>query len=224
VTVHVSDGVELLEFGAETEDGERHDHEDGDDHEGERDHEGEYEGEHDHMGADPHVWTDPHSVMVWAGNIADSLGVLDPANADTYETNAQTYVEELEKLDEWIEEQVARVAPHDRQLVTDHTAFGYFAKRYGFDQVGAVIPGYSTLAEPSARELARLEGAIENRGVKAVFVGLTVNPDLARRVAEDTGTKLVFLYTGSLSEPDGPAGDYMAFMRYNVNAIVDALS
>jgi ABC-type Zn uptake system ZnuABC Zn-binding protein ZnuA len=108
-------------------------------------------------------------------------------------------------------------------LVTDHTWFSYLARRYGFTQVGAVFPGYSTLAEPSAQELAALEDAIREFGVQAIFVSMTVNPDLAQRVADDTGTRLISLYTASLSEPGGPADDYLSLMRYNVAAIAGAL-
>jgi ABC-type Zn uptake system ZnuABC Zn-binding protein ZnuA len=196
--VSVSSGIELLDLGA------GHD-------------------EHQHEGADPHVWFDPNNVIVWTHNVEHALSALDPANAGAYKANAEAYAAELKALDGWIQEQVAQVPEGNRKLVTDHASFGYFARRYGFEQVGAVFPGYSTLAEPSAQELAALEEAIRTHGVKAVFVGLSVNPTLAERVAEDTGTQVVFLYTGSLSEPGGPAGDYIAFMKYNVAAIVEAL-
>ncbi|MBM3188036.1 MAG: zinc ABC transporter substrate-binding protein, partial [Chloroflexi bacterium] len=88
---------------------------------------------------------------------------------------------------------------------------------------GAVFPGYSTLTEPSAQELAALEDAIRTLGVRAIFVSQSANPKLAQRVAADTGTELVYLYTGSLSAPDGPASTYVLYMRYNVSAIVGAL-
>jgi ABC-type Zn uptake system ZnuABC Zn-binding protein ZnuA len=52
----------------------------------------------------------------------------------------------------------------NRKLVTDHLLLGYFAERYGFEQVGAVFPGYSTMSEPSAREMAALEDAIRDLG------------------------------------------------------------
>ena len=214
--VDLSQGIELLESAeAESHHGEA---------EGEH-HEGEAEGEHGHHhgGADPHIWFDPHNVMVWADTIAEALGALDPQGAETYRANAAAYKARLQELDAWIKGLVAQVPQENRRLVTDHTAFTYFAQRYGFEQVGAVFPGYSTLAEPSAADLAALETAIREQEVRAVFVGLTVNPSLAQRVAEDTGVQLVFLYTGSLSEPDGPAGDYLAMMRYNVSAIVAAL-
>ena len=94
----------------------------------------------------------------------------------------------------------------NRKLVTDHALFGYFATEYGLEQVGALIPGYSTMAEPTAKELAGIEDTIRDLEVKAVFVGNTVNPILAERITQDTGTALVFVYTGSLSESGGEAG------------------
>jgi ABC-type Zn uptake system ZnuABC Zn-binding protein ZnuA len=176
-----------------------------------------------HADFDPHTWFDPHNVMVWVANIEAALTTLDPGNADVYEVYAERYRSELDRLDEWIRGQVAQVPQQRRKLVTDHMSLGYFTRRYGFEQLGAVFPGYSTLTEPSAQQLARLEDAIREFDVTAVFVGRTVNPNLAQRVAEDTGTQVVFLYTGSLSEPGGPADTYLGLMRYNVSAIVGAL-
>ena len=135
----------------------------------------------------------------------------------------RAYRQELIDLDQWILEQVAQIPEANRELVTDHQLFIYFANRYGFEQIGAIVPGYSTLSEPSAQELAQLEDAIRELGVRAIFVGNTVNPALAQRVANDTGTKLVFLYTGSLTEATGPAPTYLDYMRFNVQAIVEAL-
>jgi ABC-type Zn uptake system ZnuABC Zn-binding protein ZnuA len=183
----------------------------------------EDEGEHGHEGDDPHVWTDPNNVLVWTANIAAALSQLDPANAALYQANAAQYSAELQALDAWVREQVAQVPAANRNIVTDHAVFGYFAQRYGFEQVGAIVPGYSTLAEPSAQELAALEDAIRSLGVKAVFVGQTVNPGLAQRVADDTGTQLAPVYTGSLSDPEGEAGSYLDYIRHNVATIVEAL-
>lgn len=188
----------------------------------------EFEGEneieiHERSGGDPHVWTDPNNVMVWVQKIVQTLSELDPDNAQTFEANAQKYLGELNHLDGWIREQVAQIPPGNREIVTDHLFFAYFADEYGFIQVGAIIPSYSTIAEPSARELAALEDAIRNLGVKAVFVGNTINPSLAQRVAEDTGTQVVFIYTGSLTEEGGDADNYLDYLRYNVNTFTSSL-
>lgn len=178
---------------------------------------------HDAGAVDPHVWFDPNNVMVWVDNAARELATIDPAHAATYQANAAAYRRALQDLDRWIVEQVASIPAANRQLVTDHLIFSYFAQRYGFEQVGALVPGYNTLAEPSAQELAGLEDAIRRTGVKAILLGNTVNPALAERVAGDTGTRLVQVYTDSLTAPGGDADSYLAFMRYNVRAIVDAL-
>lgn len=186
----------------------------------------EHHEEHEEQGhgdVDPHVWFDPLNVLVWTGNIEQALSRLDPHHASAYAANSAAYQVKLRELDAWIQEQVAQVPATRRRLLTDHTVFGYFAARYGFEQVGTLFPGLSTLAQPSARELAALTEAIRAYDVKALFVGTTVNPSLARQVAEDSGRRLVFLYTGSLSAPDGPAADYLSLMRYDVAAIVEAL-
>lgn len=175
------------------------------------------------MDKDPHVWTNPNNVIVWVAGIQRTLSELDPQHAVDYAANAQVYVQKLTELDAWVRQQVAQIPPDQRMIVTDHLIFGYFAEEYGFTQVGAIIPGFSTLSEASAGDLARLEDAIREMNVKAIFVGHTVNPNLAQRIAEDTGTQVVFVYTGSLSQEGGEADTYLDYIRYNVNAIVTAL-
>jgi ABC-type Zn uptake system ZnuABC Zn-binding protein ZnuA len=172
---------------------------------------------------DPHVWWDPTNVSIWVDNIEKTLVELDPANQETYHANAARYRQTLTELDGWVRTQVDQIPQANRKLVTDHKEFSYLANRYGFEQVGAVLPGFSTLSEPSAQELAALEDAIRKLGVKAVFVGNTVNPTLARQVTVDTQTQLVLLYTDSLTPPGGPADTYEKYIRYNIAAITQAL-
>jgi ABC-type Zn uptake system ZnuABC Zn-binding protein ZnuA len=216
IIVHASEGIEVRAFEGGEHEGEEHE---GEEHEGEE-HEGE---EHHHEGGDPPPWMDPNNVIVWAENIAAALTEVDPANAASYRANADAYVESLRELDGWIRAETGRIPDGRRKLVTDHLVFGYFADEYGLEQTGALVGSFSTNAAPSAQELAALEERIKLQNVTAVFVGNEVNPQLAEQVAQDTGTKLVFLYTGSLSEAGGEADSYLKFMRYNVNAIVEAL-
>lgn len=190
----------------------------GHDHEDDHDDEDHHHGEHD-----PHVWTDPTLVALWTHVIQDILTELAPEHADVFSARASAYRERLAQLDLWIVQQVSRVAREHRVLVSDHHVLGYFAHRYGFRVAGSVVPGLSTLAEPSARELAELMATIRALGVRAVFVSTTVNPQLAEQVTRDTGAQLVRLYTASLSDRSGPASTYLDMMRYNVTAILDAL-
>jgi len=176
-----------------------------------------------HDAVDPHVWFDPSYVEAWVNVIRTTLSRATPEEANEFEDRAATYIAALEALDAWIMSQVERIPREDRLLITDHAVFGYFADRYGFEQRGTILPGFSTLAEPSARELAELSDTIADLAIPVLFVGKTVNPVIAEQLAEDSGTKIVYLYTGSLSGPDGPAGSYIELMRYDVLAIVEGL-
>jgi ABC-type Zn uptake system ZnuABC Zn-binding protein ZnuA len=206
IVIPVSQGVDLLSV----QDQHEHDEHQGDEHESEE-------------GVDPHTWFDPNNVIVWVDNIEQTLAQLDPSHADQYAQAAAAYRNELNELDQWIREQLEPIPESGRKLVTDHTVFGYLARQYGFEQVGAVFPGYNTLAEPSAQELAQLERAIEAANVRTIFVGRSVSSDLAQRIADDAGIEVVRLYTGSLGAPSEQADTYLELMRYNVRAITDAL-
>jgi len=203
--IYVSQGIEFREFGR----GEAR--------------QNEAELEHEREEIDPHTWTTPANVAVFAQNVEQALSALDPANAQTYLANAEAYEAELQALDEWVKAQIATIPSEKRELITDHSVFGYYADRYGLEQIGAVIPAFSTAAAPSAQELAALEDAIREYSVEAIFVGTTINSSLAGQVAEDTGIELVRLYTGSLGPEGSGVETYVAYICFNTIAIVDAL-
>lgn len=175
-------------------------------------------------GLDPHVWLDPTIVAQWAIAIEAALTEEDPAGESTYRKRSSDYRERMAALDRWIKERVAEMPADRRRLVSDHDELGYFARRYGFETVGTVLPGASTLAEPSAAGLARLQDDIRRLEVPAIFVGSTARAAVAEQVARDTGTRVVRLFTGSLGEPGGEAGSYEDLMRHNVDAMIEALS
>ena len=174
-------------------------------------------------GPDPHVWMNPLNVKIWADNIARSLAEVDSVNALTYGSKAETYATQIDVLEAWAVEQINRIPAENRLLVTDHESLGYFAEHFGFEIIGAIIPGYSTQSEPTAGDLAELETSIHQFGVQAIFVGISLNPSLAERVAEDTGVQMVPIYTESLSDATGPAATYTEMIRFDVDAIVTAL-
>ena len=182
------------------------------------------EGAHAHEGdPDPHVWMNPLNVAHWADRMAEALSARDPAHAENFRTRARDYLQKMEELDRWIRYEIEAVPGPKRSLVSDHESFGYFCDRYGFSHEVSVLPGFSTLAQPSARDLARLEDALRQQKVPVIFIGMTSSSSLPERVAQDVGVRIVKLYACTLSAADGPAPDYPSMMRHNVRAIVEAL-
>jgi zinc/manganese transport system substrate-binding protein len=120
-----------------------------------------------------------------------------------------------------------QVVPEEsRILVTDHDAFGYFADRYDFHVAGVVIPGGSTLADPSSRELAELVEVIERENVPAIFGNTATSPAVVESLAAEIGRdiKVVRLFVGSLGGPGSGAEDYTSMMMVNASLIADALT
>jgi len=175
------------------------------------------------LGGDPHTWMDPNNVMIWTQNIATSLSSADPVHSVDFQANAKAYIASLVDLDSWIRNQVKIIPLENRLIVVDHAVLGYFAFQYGFTQEGSITGSFSSEAAPSAKELAALEDKIRQTGVKAIFVSEAVNQVLADQIAKDTGIKAVWIYHATLTKAGGPASSYLDFMRYNVNAIVEAL-
>ncbi|MEZ4705690.1 MAG: zinc ABC transporter substrate-binding protein [Caldilineaceae bacterium] len=187
-------------------------------------HEEGAEDAHAHGACDPHVWMEPHNVMYWIMLIRDTLSELDPSNAETYAANAAAYLEELDALaHDFVKPMVETVPEENRVLITNHDAFGYFAARYEFEVVDTIIPSLSTLAEASTEDVATVIDAIREQNIPALFSETTVSDDLARQIADETGAEMYVLYSGSLSEADGPASTYVDYIRYNVTTIVEAL-
>lgn len=174
-------------------------------------------------GVDPHMWLDPNLVVTYVENIRDGLIQIDVEGTQIYKDNADAYVAQLKDLDKWIVEQVNTIPASRRLLVTNHEAVGYFAERYGFEVVGAVIPSLSTDAGTSAKELAALIEVIKTSGAPAIFLGEVENPDLANQIAAETDVRVVDnLHLESLTV-GAPAATYIDMMKHNVNQIVEAL-
>jgi len=180
--------------------------------------------EDEHGASDPHFWLDPLNVVHYVENIRAALIQADPQGEEIYTQNAQAYIEQLKQLDAWIAAQVEQIPQDRRRIVTNHESFGYFADRYGFEIIGAVVPNVSSSAAPSAQQLARLVDSIRSANAPAIFLETGSNPQLANQIAQETGIKVVSnLYTHSISEAGGEAPTYLEMMRANTRKIVEAL-
>lgn len=179
----------------------------------------------DRAAVDPHFFTDPARMAVAASSLVECiLENVAGLDADDLRRESAVYVDELQALDAEVEAQLANVANERRVLITNHEVLGYFADRYGFEVVGVIIPGGSTLAQASARVLAELAELIVSEGVPVVFADTSSPRDLAEALAGEVGgIEVVVLYSESLG-PDGSDGaTYIDMVRANASRIADAL-
>lgn len=180
--------------------------------------------EHDHE-YDPHFWLNPLLVVKYVENIRDGLIRIDPEGSALYTANAETYIQQLIELDQYIEEKITQIPVDRRLIVTNHESFGYFADRYGFTIVGTILKSVSSGASPSALQMAELVDQMRSSGASAIFMETGSNPELAEQLSNETGIKVVYdLYTHSISEEGGNAPNYIELMKYNVEQIINALA
>lgn len=164
---------------------------------------------------DPHFWVDPLSmrdVVLALGPVVAGLGV------EITEREA-ALVSALTALDAEVRTMLEVVPPERRKLVTGHESMGYFADRYGFELVGAVVPGLSSLGEVSAGQLAAIATVIREHGVPAILTEVGTPQAVVDAIAAETGVTVIQLPSHAL-----PAdGSYRTFIRDIAAAIATAL-
>ncbi len=159
--------------------------------------------------------------------LAAALAAHVPAlDTDAFRERAAASVAELRALDAEAEATLASVPAERRKLVTNHDVFAYFADRYGFEVVGAVIPSVTTQAAPSAGEIDDLAAIVAAAGVPAIFADTSSPEDLADALAAEVGddVAVVALYSESLGEEGSGADTYAGMVRTNASRIAEALA
>ncbi|MEM6397075.1 MAG: zinc ABC transporter substrate-binding protein [Bacteroidota bacterium] len=172
--------------------------------------------------SDPHAWMNAENGKRYAINVRDALIGLAPEYEEEFRFNAGIYLQQLDDLEKYIHEQIARIPEAQRVLITSHDAFQYYGRHYGL-QVEAAL-GTSTDAEVQTDDVARLTRVIRELRVPAIFVESTINPKLLRQIATDNGVVIGGeLFADSLADPVHPAGTYLGMLRHNTDQIVSAL-
>ena len=175
---------------------------------------------------DPHFWTDPARMRDVVDGLAVAAKDIDGIDEQAVEQAAAAYDSELEELDREMTDSFASIPEGRRSLVTNHHVFGYLADRFGFRVVGAVIPGGTTLAAPSAADLRDLTAAIEQADVPTIFAESSQPDRLIQVLADEAGVDVGVseLFTESLTEQGEGADTYLSMMRANTERITSGLS
>jgi zinc transport system substrate-binding protein len=153
------------------------DHEDGGGHS---------EDNHDGGDFDPHYWTDPLRSATSVQTIGEALAEADPDNAETYRSNTDAYVDELEALDETFESELSERAI-DTVVVAGHDSYQYLAARYDFEVHSPV--GVSPNAEPGSAEISDTIEVVDDNGIDVVLYDTFSSPRLAETIVRESNAE-----------------------------------
>lgn len=157
-------------------------------------------GEEDHSGTDPHIWLSPGNAKVMVENICQGLIEVDPANADEYRRNADTYQGELDALDREIAGALAESGVE--KIMVYHPSWAYFARDYGLEE----IPIENEGKEPSPRGIEHLIKQAKEEHITVIFASPEYSTRSAEVIADEIGGTVVLV--------SPLAKDYLANMRH----------
>lgn len=172
----------------------------------------------------PHIW---HDAMLWKSVvtfIADNLVKMNEENKQVYYQNEEIVLYTLTALDKYIKEQVALIPKEKRVLVTEHDAFAYFGKAYGFETLS--IQGISTYSEVSSIDINKLADILIEKNVDTIFLEATVPARNIKLLQSTLKARGHFVKIGGTLYVDtlGHNNTYDKMMRHNIDTIVSALS
>ena len=171
----------------------------------------------------PHLWLNPEYAMRYATLVRDELVRIDPKNKNAYEQNAAQFIKKIESLDRAIQEAVQTIPAGNCRLLTYHDSWPYFARRYGFQVIGAVQP--SDFADPSPKEVMRLIDQIRREKVPAVFGSEVFPSPVLEQIAREAKSRYIDkLRDDELpGKPGDPRHSYIGMMLDNMTIMFEAL-
>ena len=168
----------------------------------------------------PHVWLSVTDAILQVKNIAEQLKAADPKHADAYEKNAAAYIKKLEALKAEMHAELDTVPNKD--IVTFHEAFPYFAKEFGLNIISVVEREPGT--EPTPAELQATIEQVKKLPVKVLFTEPQYSPSAAETIARETGAKIYTLDPVVTGEANDQAiNAYIDTMERNMETLKTAL-
>jgi len=171
----------------------------------------------------PHLWTNPPMAGCYATIAGSVLAKADPANADYYLANAKAFEARTDDLSARFEAASDTVPEHDRELLTYHDAYAYFAAYFRWRIVGAIQ--VSSFEDPTPKEVADLIRQIKAEKVPAIFGSEVFPSPVLAQIGKEAGVK----YVDKLRDDDlpGAPGDpdhsYLGLMKSDFVTMVSSL-
>lgn len=177
---------------------------------------------------DPHVWFDVTLWMQAAEQVKETLIELDPASTEMYAANAETYLQQLQELNQYVLDRANTLPGERRILITAHDAFNYFGRAYGFDVRG--LQGISTEAQAGTADVQALADFIVEKQIPAIFVESSVpqrNVEAVQAAVQAQGFDVKIggsLFSDAMGTEGTPEGTYIGMVKHNIDTIVEALA
>jgi len=171
----------------------------------------------------PHLWTNPPMAKCYAAIVASTMAKADPANAGYYMANYSKYSAKIDQLDALMIAATSGMPAANRELLTYHDAYAYFAAHYGWKIIGAIQ--VSSFEDPTPKEVTALVKQIKAEKVPAIFGSEVFPSPVLQQLATETGVRYVDkLRDDDLPDaPGSPDHSYLGLMKFDFTTMVSYL-
>lgn len=175
-------------------------------------HDHDHDHGHDHQ-QDAHIWLSPRNAKIMVSNICTGLSQQFPEYSDSFQTNLENLLLELDKLQTYGEQTLETLSC--RQIITFHDGFAYLAQAFDLTILAAVEE--ESGSEASARELIELIEEVRHHQLPAIFNETNGSTSASGIIAAETGAKV---FTLDMCMGDG---NYFDNMYRNIDTLKEAL-
>ncbi len=139
---------------------------------------------------DPHIWLDPILVKNISQTIGNNLIKIDPNNTNYYLQNTDSFIKELDLLDQQIRKSLINCELKD--FISFHEAFHYFANRYGLTQ-HSVYESLSSEGEILPQQIIKIISLAKSLDIDTIYSEELKNQRLAQTFASEIPNGKVLL-------------------------------
>lgn len=190
----------------------------------ERENEEEHAEEDDEY--DEHIWLSLKNAVILCESIEEAIGKVDPENASIYRSNLESYINELNALDDEYKEAISQ-GNKNTLLFADRFPFRYLVDDYGLNYYAA-FKGCSAETEASFETITFLTEKVNELGLDKVLVIEGRDHKIADTIIQNTERKnqdvLTLNSMQGITINDVESGaSYLGIMRDNLKIIEEAL-
>ena len=127
-----------------------------------------------HESPDPHVWVSMKNIPIMVDHITVALSTIDPAYAPYYKEKRDAFLANITLMDAEIRSMIEKTP--EKQFISSHASWGYFARDYGLGQVTIGQPG----KEATSKEIESLIREAADNNITIIVT----EPQYSRKAAE----------------------------------------
>ena len=185
----------------------------------------EEEESEDEVEYDEHVWLSLRNAKAVCAEIERDLAEIDPANADDYKVNLDSYTAKLDTLDGDFRS-VVDASSVKTLVFGDRFPFRYFVDDYGLDYYAAFI-GCSAETEASFETVAFLSNKLNELNCDTVFTLENSDHSIAETIIRTSGRDASIAELNSLqsvsAQEIADGASYLSLMQKNCDVLAKVL-